>query len=213
MKWFKSLLVVTIFFSSCTGTKEKIVEIETQFGIIQVKLYNSTPIHRDNFIKLVKDGYYEDLLFHRVIPGFMIQGGDPNSKNSPPGMMLGQGGPDYLLDPEIGELHFTGAIAAARTGDSVNPGRKSSGSQFYIVEGSAVSEPMLRQIENQFGLKYTDEQIQKYLEKGGTPFLDGQYTVFGEVVKGIEVVKMIVQQERDQSDRPLQNITMKARVL
>jgi peptidyl-prolyl cis-trans isomerase B (cyclophilin B) len=162
---------------------------------------------------LVKEGYYEDLLFHRVIPGFMIQGGDPDSKNSPPGMMLGQGGPDYLLDAEIGELHFTGALAAARMGDSVNPERKSSGSQFYIVEGNTVSEPMLRQIENQFGLKYTDEQIQKYLEKGGTPFLDGQYTVFGEVVKGIEVVKMIVQQERDQSDRPLQNITMKARVL
>lgn len=213
MKWFRLLGLLVVLLSSCNRNKEKMVKIQTDFGTIELKLYNSTPLHRDNFIKLIKEGYYEDLLFHRIIPGFMIQGGDPDSKNSPPGLMLGQGGPGYLIDPEIREPHYSGALAAARTGDSVNPGRKSSGSQFYIVEGNMVSEPMLRQIEKKFGIQYSPEQIQKYIEKGGAPFLDGQYSVFGEVVKGMDVVRMIIQQPRDQYDRPFQNITMKMKVL
>jgi cyclophilin family peptidyl-prolyl cis-trans isomerase len=213
MKWFKAFLVFSIFLGSCTSNKEKTVEIETKYGVIQIRLFNSTPKHRDNFIKLAKQGYYDGLLFHRIIPGFMIQGGDPDSRNSPPEAMLGMGGPDYLLDAEIGEIHYSGALAAARMGDAANPERKSSGSQFYLVEGSPVSESMLRQIEAQFGLKYTPEQIQKYLEMGGTPFLDGQYTVFGEVVKGMDVIKTIIQQDRDSRDRPMDDIQMKVTVL
>ncbi len=186
------------------------VIIHTNFGDIIVELYNQTPIHRDNFLKLVKQGFYDSLLFHRVIPQFMIQGGDPNSRNAQPGQMLGTGGPGYTLPAEIkpGLFHKRGALAAARMGDQVNPQRRSSGSQFYIVTGRKFSDDELNQIEQRMKIKFTPEQRNLYKTIGGAPFLDGSYTVFGEVVKGIEVAEKIAAQPRDRFDRPTQDIHM-----
>ncbi|MEK7253569.1 MAG: peptidylprolyl isomerase [Bacteroidota bacterium] len=192
---------------------ETLVMIETDMGNIKVKLYDSTPKHRDNFIKLAKEGYYDGTLFHRVMPDFMIQGGDPDSKNAVTGQRLGQGGPGYEIDPEFGAYHFRGALAAARKPDQVNPGKKSSGSQFYIVQAGPVQEPMLNQIIAQKGLKYTPEQRQRYLQVGGYPPLDNDYTVFGEVVEGLDVVDKIAAAQRDRMDRPAQDIKMKVKLL
>ena len=171
------------------------------------------PEHRDNFVKLAKEGFYDSLLFHRVIPGFMIQGGDPNSKNAAPSQMLGDGGPGYTLDAEIGELHYKGALAAARLGDQQNPERKSSGSQFYIVEGRPINEALLQQMTQQTGMEYSPEQQQKYMERGGYPPLDGQYTVFGEVVEGMDVVSQIAAAPRNNMDRPEQDIRMSVEIV
>jgi peptidyl-prolyl cis-trans isomerase B (cyclophilin B) len=189
------------------------VLIETTLGNIEIELYDSTPAHRDNFIKLAEEGFYDGLLFHRVIPGFMAQGGDPDSKNSPPGNPLGQGGPGYKLDAEIGALHYKGTLAAARMSDAVNPEKQSNGSQFYIVQGQPVVNRLLEQIEQRNGITYTEEQKQEYLEVGGAPFLDNEYTVFGRVTNGLEVVDQIVALPRDGRDRPLENIEMKVKVI
>lgn len=186
--------------------------IETDFGTIKVLLYDSTPKHRDNFIKLAKEGFYDDLLFHRVINGFMIQGGDPDSKGAPMTQILGNGGPGYTLDAEIGAPHIKGALAAARTADQVNPQRKSSGSQFYIVQGKKVSPLELGQIEKRNGIKYNDAQKQAYQELGGAPFLDNQYTVFGEVVEGMEVIDKIANVRIGAENRPVQDVKMKIRM-
>jgi cyclophilin family peptidyl-prolyl cis-trans isomerase len=185
------------------------VLIETNAGAMTIKLYNTTPKHRDNFIKLVKEGYYNDLLFHRVINNFMIQGGDPDSKNSAQGQMLGGGGPGYTIDPEIGQMHFKGALAAARQGDRVNPQKKSSGSQFYIVHGQLLPAEQIKHMGAQNGVNYTPEQLKKYEQFGGAPFLDGGYTVFGEVVKGLEVIDQIAVSVCDNNNRPIQDIKMK----
>jgi len=235
------------------------VKIQTMLGDIVVRLYDETPVHRDNFVKLVQEGYYDGTLFHRVIKDFMIQGGDPDSKGAPAGKMLGVGGPDYTLEAEIKEglFHKRGALAAARQGDEVNPERRSSGSQFYIVWGQVYNEAQLRQYSKQMRMQQvqaafnalaaqhrdeimqmrrernraglqelqdklvaeaeasikgeglTDEQRKVYSTIGGTPHLDGQYTVFGEVEEGLDVVEMIQNTATGRADRPVDDIEMK----
>lgn len=235
------------------------VEIQTSEGDITVRLFGDTPKHRDNFLKLVKEGYYDNVLFHRVINEFMVQTGDPDSKAAPVGKMLGSGGPGYTLDAEIvypAHFHKRGALAAARQGDQVNPERRSSGSQFYIVTGKAYNDSTLSQMERQLdmmqkqqifndltkqykdsimnmrrnrdqaGLQALQEELiaitekkaaenpasltpaqrEAYTTQGGTPHLDGQYTVFGEVVSGMDVVDKIETAETDGNDRPVQDI-------
>jgi len=195
-----------------TAPERCLVEIETDFGTMTAELYNATPKHRDNFIKLAEEGYYNDLLFHRVINGFMIQGGDPQSRNAPAGQMLGMGGPNYQIPAEFVDslFHIKGALAAARTN---NPEKKSSGSQFYIVQGGPVSEAMLNQIESMKGFHYTPEQRKEYLELGGTPHLDRDYTVFGRVIKGLDVIDKIAATQTGQGDRPVKDVKMKIRVI
>jgi peptidyl-prolyl cis-trans isomerase B (cyclophilin B) len=188
-----------------------LVEIETEFGNMLVWLYDSTPQHRDNFLKLAEQGYFDSLLFHRVIKGFMIQGGDPNSRNAPKNQPLGSGGPGYTIPAEFVDslVHFKGALAAARTGDQVNPEKRSSGSQFYIVQGQPVTAQQLDQLEARKGFHYSKEQRDTYLQTGGTPFLDRDYTVFGMVIKGQEVIDKIAEAQKDSRDRPLQDVRMK----
>ena len=187
--------------------------IETDYGNMKVMLYDSTPLHKENFIKLVNEKFYDDLLFHRIISGFMIQGGDPNSKNASPTARLGGGGPGYQIPAEIGAYHFKGTLAAARTGDGVNPQRKSSGSQFYIVQGRSISESNLRQIEQSQNIKYSEEDITRYINQGGTPMLDNQYTVFGEVVEGLDVIDKIAAVQTGPGDRPVKDVKMKIRIV
>jgi peptidyl-prolyl cis-trans isomerase B (cyclophilin B) len=189
------------------------VLLETPAGIMKIKLYDSTPQHRDNFLKLVKEGYYDDLLFHRVINNFMIQGGDPESKTAAAGQALGNGGPGYTIDPEFGAFHFKGALAAARQGDQINPQKKSSGSQFYIVQGQRFTVEQLQQMMANKNLKYTVAQLKKYETVGGTPFLDGDYTVFGEVVEGLNVIDQIGAVLCDHNKRPVQDIKMKMSII
>lgn len=198
-------------FYACDKGQQKVL-LETNYGEITLLLYDKTPKHRDNFIKLVKEGYYDSLLFHRVIPNFMVQGGDPNSRNAREGQRLGSGGPGYQVDAEIGAPHIKGALAAARTGGPSNPEKKSSGSQFYIVTGTTVNDQMLNMLEKQKGITYTEEERKLYTEKGGYPSLDGDYTVFGEVVDGMDVVEKIAHQRTDNADRPIENIWMVARL-
>lgn len=192
-----------------------LVLIETPYGNMEVELFEQTPLHRDNFLKLAEEGFYNDLLFHRIIDGFMIQGGDPESKNAPANKQLGSGGPGYQVDAEIkqGLYHRKGALAAARTGDQVNPEKKSSGSQFYIVQGTKVPEIQLEQLETRKGIKYTDEQKKIYTEIGGTPFLDMEYTVFGQVISGLEVIDKIAKIKGNSSNRPNEDVWMRIKVI
>lgn len=192
-----------------------LLAMETDYGTIIMHLYDNTPKHRDNFIKLAEEGFFDDLLFHRVIDGFMIQGGDPNSKNAKAGKPLGSGGPGYQIPAEFNKsnVHIRGAIAAARTPDSMNPEKKSSGSQFYIVHGKPVDENQLRNFELMKGLQYTDEQKRIFIEDGGTPFLDMEYTVFGQVVEGFDVIEAIAQAKKDSRDRPIEDIKMQINVI
>ena len=239
------------------------VKIQTMLGDIVVRLYDETPLHRDNFVKLVKEGYYDGTLFHRVIKNFMVQGGDPDSKGAPAGKMLGAGGPGYTIEAEIKDtlFHKRGALAAARQGDQVNPERRSSGSQFYIVWGQVYHEGQLRQFSKQLRMQrvqgafnalaaehrseiiqmrkdrnraglqelqdrlvaeaekcvgsagLSDEQIQVYSTIGGTPHLDGQYTVFGEVEEGLDVVEMIQGTATGRGDRPVDDIEMRVSLI
>lgn len=268
----KNILVflVLFFFSSLIFAKEKttaqnvIVSIETNLGEMQVMLYNETPLHRDNFIRLAESGYYEGLLFHRVIAKFMIQAGDPDSKTASSGQMLGQGGPNYTVPAEIipALIHKKGALAGARLGNDVNPLKASSGSQFYIVDGSPVSadnltryeeqriaikkneifnayitrddqkalrdrfvllegkestpeyqkliEDVIVQLGKQFegldSLRYTTEQKDIYMNQGGAAHLDGEYTVFGEVISGWDVLDAIALSKTDGMARPVEDI-------
>jgi len=204
------LCTLIIGFSSCSGEKNQYALIETDFGNMKVMLYNETPQHRDNFVKLVKEHYYDDLLFHRVINGFMIQGGDPNSKNAPPDAPLGAGGPGYQIPAEIGLPHIKGALAAARTN---NPEKASSGSQFYLVQGTAQTERSLSNIAGQKGITYTPEQIKTYTERGGTPQLDNEYTVYGMVVEGLDVIDKIAAVQTNQANRPVQDVKMHIKLL
>lgn len=244
-----------------------LILIETNLGNIKVKLYDDTPLHRDNFIKLVQEGFYNDTLFHRVIKDFMIQGGDPDSKGAPASKSLGTGGPDYTIPAEIvypTHFHKRGALAAARQADQVNPERESSGSQFYIVWGQTYTEGKLNQLEQQLtamkeraifdrlaaenrkkimdlrrakdqeGLYelqeelialtkaelqetgpvvLTEEQREAYRTIGGTPHLDDQYTVFGEVVEGLDVVGKIQEVATHSGDRPKEDIAMKMSII
>lgn len=235
------------------------VDIKTSLGDIRVLLYGETPKHRDNFVKLVEEKFYEGTLFHRVINEFMIQAGDPDSKGAPAGKMLGSGGPGYQIDAEIvypRYFHKRGALAAARQGDQVNPERKSSGSQFYIVTGKAYNDSTLRQMESQMGMmakqrifnslaaankdrimdlrrnrdqaglqalqdelvqkteaqyatnpfKFTPEMLEAYSTVGGTPHLDNDYTVFGEVIDGMDVVAKIEKVATGAADRPVEDV-------
>ncbi len=199
-------------------TKEKLVQIKTDMGTIIVKLYDSTPLHRDNFIKLVKQGFYDSLLFHRVIQDFMIQGGDPVSKNADSTVQLGNGeAPGDMIPAEFKNnlIHKKGALAMARTD---NPAKASSNCQFYIVQGKPVDDNFLNQVEcnarqTNPGFFYTDAERKIYKTIGGTPFLDQSYTVFGEIVSGLDVVNKIAAVAKDQNDRPLKNIRMKMRLL
>ena len=192
-----------------------LIEITTDQGVMMAELYDATPKHRDNFLKLAEEGYYNGLLFHRVIDGFMIQGGDPNSKNAAAGVPLGSGGPGYEVPAEFVDslVHIRGAISAARTGDGVNPERKSSGSQFYIVQGSPVDNAMLDMLEKRKGFKYTPEQRAAYLQYGGTPFLDRDYTVYGKVTSGLDVVDKIARLPKDARDRPTADVKMTIKVI
>jgi cyclophilin family peptidyl-prolyl cis-trans isomerase len=186
--------------------------IHTDFGDMKGVLYNDTPKHRDNFVKLAKQGYFDGLLFHRVIQGFMIQGGDPNSKNAKPGQMLGAGGPGWTVPAEFNKnlIHKKGALSAARQGDEVNPTKASSGSQFYIVQGQK-SDP--NRLESQFPGRYTPEQKDIYAKIGGTPFLDMNYTVFGEITEGLDVIDKIAAVQKDGSDRPKADIKMTIKIV
>lgn len=187
------------------------VEIQTSHGNMLVKLYDETPLHQENFLKLVRENFYDDLIFHRVIQGFMIQGGDPGSRDAAPGTRLGSGGPGYQIDAEFSPqlVHKKGALSAARTGDPVNPERKSSGSQFFIVQGQAMEPQQLEMLARRRGMEYTEEQTKIYQEQGGTPFLDMDYTVFGEVVEGLEIIDKISAAATDGADRPTEDIKMK----
>ncbi len=189
------------------------VKITTDSGVIVIKLYDNTPLHRDNFVKLVKEGFYDSLLFHRVIPNFMIQGGDPLSKDAPAGMMLGNGGSEHERIPAEfvkGYFHKKGALAAARDG---NPAKASSYCQFYIVEGKKYNDEELNQIEMGTGIKFTPAERQAYKTVGGTPFLDHNYTVFGETISGFDVIDKITNASRDAQNRPLGDIRMKMEVM
>jgi cyclophilin family peptidyl-prolyl cis-trans isomerase len=210
-----SLTMVCLFLSANTFAQGDAVRVKitTDSGIMIVRLYDSTPLHRDNFVKLVKSGFYDSLLFHRVIPGFMIQGGDPLSKNAPAGVMLGNGGADMQRIPaefRPGLFHKKGALAAARDG---NPEKASSACQFYIVEGAILSDSELDMLESRKGKKYSPEQRSIYKTIGGTPFLDQDYTVFGEVESGLDVVHKIASAPRDASNRPLGDIHMRMELI
>ena len=191
-----------------------IVELTTEYGTMEIQLYASTPQHRDNFVKLVKANFFDSLLFHRVIQNFMIQGGDPTSKNAKPNVMLGNGGPGYTIPAEFVDslIHLKGVLSAARMGDAVNPEKASSGSQFYIVQGQKVNATMLSQMEARRGVKYTEEQKKMYGEIGGTPHLDGAYTVFGKVIKGLEVVDKIAAVKVKGGSRPEKDVMMTIRM-
>lgn len=192
-----------------------LIEITTKYGVMMAQLYDVTPQHRDNFLKLAEEGFYDGLLFHRVINGFMIQGGDPGSKEAPAGERLGTGGPGYTVPAEFVDtlVHVKGAIAAARMPDSVNPDKASSGSQFYIVQGSAVDDRALDRLETRRDFKYGDKQRAEYLENGGYPPLDGDYTVFGKVISGFDVIDKIAGAEKDNRDRPKEDVTMTIKVI
>jgi cyclophilin family peptidyl-prolyl cis-trans isomerase len=192
-----------------------LIEIETDFGTMLAELSNATPQHRDNFIKLAEEGFFDGTLFHRVIAEFMIQGGDPNSKDAPAGMPLGSGGPGYTVPAEMRDslVHIKGALSAARLGDAGNPTKASSGSQFYIVHGKVLDANMLTRIEAGKGIHYTPDQKKAYMEIGGTPFLDREYTVFGHVIKGFDVLDKIAEVQKDPRDRPLKDVKMKIRVI
>ena len=192
-----------------------LVEIQTEYGNMLVQLYDATPQHQDNFLKLAREGFYDSLLFHRVINNFMIQGGDPDSKNAEAGKPLGSGGPGYTIPAEFADslIHLKGALSAARTGDAVNPQKRSSGSQFYIVHGQPQTEQALAMIEARKGIRYTSEQKEAYLEQGGTPFLDQDYTVFGRVIEGLDVIDKLAVVPTDGRDRPKEDLRMKVRII
>lgn len=209
------LLLLTLCATSAKDNKRTRVEMLTSKGKITLELYNETPLHRDNFIKLAKEGYFNNLLFHRVIADFMIQGGDPDSKDAPANKMLGEGGPGYTVPAEFrfpSLFHKRGALAAAREGDETNPEKRSSGSQFYIVWGQEFSrseiEELTSKLERHSGgtIKFPEEIKKQYMKHGGTPHLDGSYTVFGEVIKGLEVVNAIQQVNTDRNDRPTDDV-------
>jgi peptidylprolyl isomerase len=265
--------IILIGLISGKGTKVKpaFVLIETKYGNMKVRLYDETPLHKANFLKLVNEHFYDSLLFHRVIKDFMIQGGDPHSKTAPKGATLGNGGPGYEIPAEfVPQLyHKKGVLAAAREGDNVNPEKKSSGSQFYIVQGKKFTDEELNQMEERINFPakkklvfeyidkpdniklkttldslqnaknfmrlnstydsvlkllepeylkldlfhFTEQQRNDYKTIGGTPHLDRNYTIFGEVIEGLNVIDSIANVETDKKDRPLENIIMKMRVV
>ena len=213
MKYFVLLLLPLFALVSCDSDPNTYALITTDMGDIKVKLYNTTPRHRENFIKLANEGFYKDLLFHRVMNEFMIQGGDPDSRGAGPGQRLGNGGPGYTLEKEFGAIHVKGALAAARQGDAANPTKASSGSQFYIVHGKTWTDAELDQMQQRQGITYSPEQRELYKTIGGVPFLDNDYTVFGEVVEGLDVVDKIAVVQTAPGDRPVQDVKMDIKII
>jgi cyclophilin family peptidyl-prolyl cis-trans isomerase len=207
---------VTVFtppvIKKTPGTR---IKITTDSGVIVLRLYDGTPKHRDNFIKLVSEKFFDSLLFHRVMNGFMIQGGDPQSKNAEPGAMLGNGDVGYTIPAEFDTNYFhkKGALAAARTGDDVNPQKASSGCQFYIVQGNRYDDNTLNGMEAQMRIKFSPKKRQAYKTVGGTPFLDTNYTVFGEAESGLNVIDKIAAMPGNQYNRPNTNIRMKIEII
>lgn len=214
----KVLLILTIYPLKGQEQYDKtgdVVVIETSLGDMEVLLYEDTPLHRNNMLELASDGYYDDLIFHRIINNFMIQGGDPHSKGAPRGQRLGTGGPGYKIPAEFKDHHFhkKGALAAARQGDNVNPKKESSGSQFYLVQGQVFNTDQLKMMQSSGHHEpFTPEQIKTYTTVGGTPHLDGSYTVFGEVISGMEVLDRIAAVKTDNYDRPLEDIVFSIRI-
>ena len=209
------LLLLLVSTSSAMAQERAEVLLETTEGNIRIALFNETPLHRDNFLKLVKLHVYDSLLFHRVIKDFMIQGGDLNSKHAQPGQLLGTGDLDYTIEPEFRLpqlIHRRGVIAAAREPDEVNPEMRSSACQFYIVWGKQLNDMEISRVQQRLDMhtkgrvQLTPEMIEVYKTQGGTPHLDGQYTVFGEVVQGLDIVDKIQQVATDKNNRPLTDI-------
>jgi peptidyl-prolyl cis-trans isomerase B (cyclophilin B) len=206
-KIFSLLIILSLAIGSfAQKNKNKFVEIETTMGKIKIELFADVPQHSENFLKLVKDGFYDSLLFHRVIPSFMIQGGDPDSKNALDGQMLGNGDVGYKVPAEFmvpKYYHKKGALAAARDN---NPEKASSGCQFYMVVGRTFTDQDLTTMEQRGGFTYSEQAKKDYKTIGGTPHLDNGYTVFGQVVEGQEVVDAIAMTPRNTSDRPNENV-------
>ena len=211
---FLSLFIALPIVSKTDEARPQVL-FETSLGNISMVLYNETPLHRDNFLKLVKSGFYDSLLFHRVIKDWVIQAGDPVSKYAPKGVLLGDSSPNYLIPAEFTvpyHYHKRGALGMAREGDDVNPDRLSCSSQFYIVWGRTYKASELRTIQTKLDEK-TDRQVEidtemaeDYKTNGGAPSLDGQYTIFGEVIEGMDVVDKIRRVMTDKNDRPINDV-------
>ena len=215
-KLFTLILSLCFVASFAAKPKNQYVKITTNKGEVIIRLYNETPLHRDNFLKLTKEKYFDGTLFHRVIKAFMIQGGDPNSRDAKPEESLGNGGPKYTIPAEFNDnlFHKKGVLAAAREGDSSNPLKASSGSQFYIVQGKIWNDSTLNAVEtNRMKFKIPEWQRQIYKTIGGTPHLDRNYTVFGEVVSGLEMVDNIAAEPTGKGDRPKEDVKMTISVL
>ena len=206
MKKICLIICILLGMTAQAQEKETLVLIKTTKGNITVKLYNDTPLHRDNFIKLINEGWYNNSPFHRVINNFMIQGGHNQDGSVDPG---------YTIPAEFRANHFhkKGALAAARQGDQVNPQRASSGCQFYIVQGQILTEAHIEMYKQRYGLTFTPEQVEAYTTVGGTPHLDGEYTVFGEVVEGLEVIDAIAKVKTGYMDVPVEPVTMTIEIL
>lgn len=208
MKKLSVFAILILLAGSITMAQQKTIKfiIHTDYGDIKGYLYNDTPKHRDNFVKLVNEGWYDGSVFHRVINEFMIQGGHSGS---------GQADPGYKIPAEILPNHFhkKGALAAARMGDPVNPERESSGSQFYIVQGRVFNDPTLDMMEQQSGKEFTEEQRKAYSTVGGTPHLDGAYTVFGQIADGFDVIDKIAAVKTQPGDRPVNEVKMTIEII
>ncbi len=206
------ILLITVTAAFAKPPKNQYVRIKTTYGECIIRLYNETPQHRDNFIKLAKKGFYNGTLFHRVIQDFMIQGGDPDSKNAKPNVELGNGDVGYTIPAEFRDslFHKKGVLAAARDD---NPKKASSGCQFYIVQGKRMTDTMINKAEKRSGRKIPEWQRQYYRTVGGVPHLDGNYTVYGEVVAGLDMVDLIAAVKKDANDRPLVDVPMTVEVL
>lgn len=187
---------------------ERLIKIETTLGNMVIKLYDETPGHRDNMVKLIEEGFYNGQLFHRVVKDFMIQGGDSHSVDAEKGQRLGTGGPGYTLPAEFNEhlIHKKGALSAARQGDQMNPEKRSSGSQFYIVQGRVFTPEELNIMVKRGMATFSSEVAKIYTTTGGTPHLDGSYTVFGEIIEGLDVLDRIAVVQTDSYNRPLEDV-------
>ena len=210
-KIFALLMIIMTSTMIYAQDKRRVVMMQTTAGNIRIELYNETPLHRDNFVRLVNEHFYDSLLFHRVIKSFMIQAGDPVSRHAQPGVFLGDSTLNYTIPAEIRTpkiYHKRGAVAMAREPDEVNPEQNSSSCQFYIVWGKRFSSQAIERVQERLdtikgGIKLTDEMISTYRKTGGTPHLDGTYTVFGEVTEGLDVIERIQAVMTDDDDRPV----------